>query len=103
MVGRFQRFTSILKRACKYTMLAALLLFAVEAYPKSISFRCDPAPAVMRAALQSGFGYLATAIAEPGAVVQVYVNREGRWLMIGIDDQMRACPVAAGVNWTFAR
>ncbi len=49
-----------------------------------------------------GQGFLATAIARQGIVLQFFVNRAGEFSVIGIDDSEISCVLLSGNDWAFA-
>jgi hypothetical protein len=67
-------------------------------------FACEPHAALVKdiiARRQQGF--LATAIAKPGLVLQIFVNGgSGDFTVIGVGDDGRACALLQGTDWVFA-
>ncbi len=53
--------------------------------------------------MEAGRGWLATAIAEPGMVLQFYLNIEtGDFSIIGVDGELNACKLINGHDWQFS-
>lgn len=51
---------------------------------------------------KSGFAYVGTFITSDNIVTQLYVQRSGAWLIIGITDDMQACVLIIGKEYSFA-
>lgn len=84
-------------------MLVGILFFAVRAYPAEKHFNCKPAKEIMKEEFTDGHAWLATAIAYPGMVVQVYINlSNGDWTLVGVDGDLNSCRLLEGHDWQFA-
>lgn len=87
----------------RVAVLLFLLTFAAAAYPAEKTFSCKPAKELMLEQLVNGYGYMATAIANPNIVTQFYINvKTGEWRVIGIDSDLNACVMLTGSEWQFA-
>jgi hypothetical protein len=53
--------------------------------------------------LTSGYGFLATADGPvEGMAIAIFLARDGKYKIIGIDANLEACPLIEGTNWAFA-
>lgn len=91
-----------LKSACWCITLAALFFFSVSAYPREIVFGCAPSKVIMAEQMRSGYAYFATAIMNDKAVIQLYINRQGHWRVMGVDNNLTSCVIMQGTDWVFA-
>ena len=91
-----------LKGMCWGLTLAMLFFFSVSAYPREIVFGCLPSKVMMLEQLKSGYAYFSTAIYNKHAVIQLYINREGEWRIMGVDNDLTSCVLMQGTDWTFA-
>lgn len=82
---------------------AALLFYAGYAYPQEERFSCRPAKEMIVKNLADEYAYLATMITDRTVVVQIYVNlHNGKWRIIGIDNDQNACQLMQGDDFIFA-
>lgn len=96
--SNFKRAVSVLAVAALFFLSAAAGYAATEK-----SFPCADAKALMAASMRAGYGYLATAISDRGFVTQFYLDMNtGRWLMLGVDNDLKACVLLNGTDWRFA-
>lgn len=67
-------------------------------------FACQPHAVLVKDIIaRQQQAFLATAIARPGIVLQVFVHgRSGDFTVIGIDDDGRACTLLQGEDFAFA-
>jgi len=63
---------------------------------------CKPLKSQLITALKSGYAYLATAIDSRGIVLVFFINREGFFQIVGVDDNQSACVLVQGSEWRFA-
>ena len=48
-----------------------------------------------------GYAWVFTAITSNYAVIQLFINRSGEFILIGIDDEQNACELMSGSNFIF--
>lgn len=91
-------------RAIRVSALVALMLFAVKAYPAAAGLGCGKMDGALRAALQSGFAYVATgADLKHGFAANLFINlNTGAWKIIGVDKDLNACTIISGADWQWA-
>lgn len=81
-----------------------LLAGAASACHAARGFACRPHAALVKDIIaQRQQAFLATAIARPGIVLQVFVRAgDGSFTVIGIDDGGHACTLLSGTDWVFS-
>ncbi len=46
--------------------------------------------------------YTATSITNRGTTMQLYTQRDGRWVVVEIDNNLKSCVLHRGIDWTWA-
>ncbi len=90
----------------RFTLFSLIALFLAIAYYfcplREPRFHCGTQEQFVEAAFRDGYGWLSTAVAYPGYVIQTFVDdRDGRFLIIGIDNDFNACIVMQGIDWQY--
>ena len=77
----------------------AMVFIARQAF----ALECSPLNDMLKNMLaERQLAYLATSITNQGNVLMYFVNRQGEWVMIGVDNDLKACILLEGQDWTFA-
>lgn len=83
-------------------LLTTALLFSTS-HMVFAGLLCGDIRDQLKTILGSGYAYLATATASNGLTVQFFINmKNGDWILLGIDSDMRTCQLVHGKEWQFA-
>lgn len=85
----------------RHLFYGAAIATAISLYPVySYSAQgCGTLKDNLNAALKAGFAPLFTAITDRALPIIMVVNRQGDWVILGIDENQDACPLARGTEF----
>ena len=89
----------------KSAVYAGFFLLGVAAfpfYPVMAGQGCGASSDIFKAHFERGFAFLATAISNKGLSLVIFINADGAWQIVGVDQNLSACVVARGTDWAFA-
>ena len=79
--------------------LASILYYVFPHEPK---FRCGIQDTIVKQAYLDGYGWLSTGVNNRGYVEQLFIHPDGRYRVIGIDNNFGSCVTESGIDWQFA-
>ncbi len=86
-----------LKTAIRAFSLMAVLLFAVHAYPAAAKYPCGDYTDILRTHLQGGYAlFMSGSLDNDGALIMMVDTHNGDFIIIGVDNQQRACVLLRG-------
>ena len=95
------RFVSLVKTYSRLGVLLACLFFSYSAFAKKPAFQCAKYDVQLLAALKNKYSINSIGVSNLGFAVQVFLDRSGNWLMLGIDDDLNACKILQGTDWSW--
>lgn len=98
MLGKYvlpEKLTS----AIRWIVLVALIFFSANAYPAQGHFSCMSAKEMMIGLMKSGFAYVANMAGSSGIGIQLYIDPNGNFAIVGIDEDVNACILLQGTDF----
>lgn len=86
----------------RYFFYGASLILCIWALPAEAAFKCSKLKDMLPTLFSSGYGWLSTAdVPSRGMAILVFLSRSGDYKIIGVDENLNACPLIDGSNWIF--
>lgn len=96
-------FPDSIKNALAVLSVLAFFFLAVGVAHGKGGIACIERQVARTTLMKNGYAYLGTFINEYHIVLQVFVHRDGRWVLLGVDNADKACILLQGYEHAIGR